>query len=614
MSFKLDDTRKAEIVAFIEHRFEEYRSSAFFGNWKLMCENIRDAVDMRWRPGEQLTRTGLYVAAMRAARDGFREGFTDTFGQARPLHVYKPRRKIPQHLVDRMQEEMTNTWEDIEGLPAWLGQVDDAIDYSMGVSYCSWLKMGAEAERPVVDKQAWGDAIQWEDEFDILLDQPDIGRIHPFNYACDPRTGWNLSWEGCEWEWNYASLAGFMSNPNYDKKAVFRLMTKIEKGEISGGSATFYNTADQAGGMMPNDKPVFAKEYWGTLRGIKGLERDNNEYCVTICEGEVIRFNVNRIRGKRAWRPFNRTRLTPLNDLPIGLHILAPMLTTQRAKNLMFNLQNDDILIRQHLGLAVWPNALKNPNDLLNPEGARGVVFMKDGMSPNFLPRFFADGRSGTFQDATQHLEKIDEIEQMAGVNHQALGMGDGGGQNQTATGQRFLANVANRRSRAALLWSCETGLKPISKSIMLLTLRNRSPEDLGIEPKDLAEVWANNYFECSDVVTFDQTQQNMALANWGQVAMQKLTEISPPDGSADHVVEYLKDLGRTMGIPTQRLDTYFKKSMAPQVGAPVPGQPPAPPPPGALPPPPAAQAAAPGAEPMTGSAMTDEEMQNAVA
>jgi hypothetical protein len=156
--------------------------------------------------------------------------------------------------------------------------------------------------------------------------------------------------------------------------------------------------------------------------------------------------------------------------------------------------------------------------------------------------------------------------------------------------------------------------LKPIGKSIMLLALRNKPPEDLGISPNDLAEVWGNNYFECSDVVTFDQTQQNMALANWGQVAMQKLGEISPPDGSADHVVEYLKDLGRTMGIPTQRLDSYFKKSMPPDVGAPVPGgQPPGPPPPGAMPPPPKAQEAAAIASPMTGSDMTEEEMANAM-
>jgi hypothetical protein len=614
VSFKLDDARKAEIASFIEHRFDEYRTSAFFANWKLLCENIRDAVDMRWRPGEQLTRTGLYVAAMRAARDGFREGFTDTFGQAKPLFVYKPRRKVKQELADRMQEEMSNTWEDIEGLSSWLGQIDDSIDYSMGVSYCSWLKMGAEAEKPVIDTQAWGDAIEWKDEYDILLNQPDIGRIHPFNYACDPRVGENLSWEGCEWEWSYSTIANFLGDPKYDGRAVARLMKKIEDGQIAGGSQSYYNVADKMGGSIPNDKPVFAKEYWGTLRGVKGLERDNHEYVVTVCEGEVIRFNVNKIRGKRAWRPFNRTRLTPLNDIPIGQHILAPMLTSQRSKNLMFNLQGDDILMRQHLGLAVWPNALKNPNDLLNPEGARGVVFMKDGMSPNFMPRFFADGRSGVFQDASQYLEKVDQIEQMAGINHQALGMGGEGGQNQTATGQRFLANVANRRSRSAILWSVETGLKRIGKSVMLLNLRNKPPEDLGISPNDLAEVWGNNYFECSDVVTFDQTQQNMALANWGQVAMQKLGEISPPDGSADHVVEYLKDLGRTMGIPTQRLDSYFKKSMPPVVGAPVSGgQPPSPPPPGALPPPAKAQDASGIASPMTGAEMTEEEMANAM-
>lgn len=609
MSFKLDDARKAEITEYIENRFEEYKGSSFYQNWKLLCENIRDAVDMRWRPGEQLTRTGLYVAAMRAARDGFREGFTETYAQAKPLFVYKPRGKMDQALVNKMQEEMANNWDDIDGLNSWLGQIDDAIDYSMGISYCSWLTQGGVSEKPIVTTQAWGDAVEWQDEDDILLNQADVGRIHPFNYFCDPKSGENLSWEGCEWEWTYSTLANFIGDSKYDARAVARVMDKIEKGQIEGGSDTYHSTANINGKGQEYDKPVFAKEYWGTLRGIKGLERDSNEYVITVCEGEVIRFNVNKIRGKRAWRPFNRTRLIKLNDIPIGQNILAPMLTTQRSKNLMFNLQGDDILMRQHLGLAVWPNALKNPNDLLNPEGARGIVFMKDGISPNFMPRFFADGRSGVFQDAAQYLEKVDQLEQMAGINHQALGMGNDGGQNQTATGQRFLANTANRRSRSAILTATETGLKPICKSITLLNLRNRNPEDMGLSPRELAQVWANNYFEVSDVVSFDQTQQNMALANWGQVAMQKLSEISPPDGSADHVVEYLKDLGRTMGIPVNRLDAYFKRSMPTDISNGGQGMPP----PGALPPPPKAMAETGISSPMTGAEMTDEEMTNAM-
>lgn len=608
MAFKLDPAREAEIVEFIENKFEEYRRSAFFQNWKLLCENIRDAVDMRWRPGEQLTRTGLYIASLRAARDGFREGFIDTFGQARPLWAYKPRRKVDPERIKAAEEMMENTWEDIDGLSSWYAQLDDAIDYGMGVSYTSWCRYGGESEKPVVQTQAWGDALEWQDSWDILLNQPDIGRIHPFNYVGDPRTGSKLSWEGCEWEWTMSHLAGFQSDPKYIKSAIAHILKLFEEGKIDYSSETYYNVADQMGGEKPEDK-VYAKEYWGSLRGIKGLERDTNEYAVTVCQGKVVRFNVNKIRGPRVWRPFKRTRLGVLNDLPIGQHLLAPMLTTQRFKNLLLNLGADDVIMRQHLGLAVWANKLKNPNDLLNPEGARGVVFMRDEATVNHVPRFFADGRSGVLQDAFQLDERFEKFEQMAGLNHQALGMGTGGEQNQTATGQRFLASTANRRSRAALLNALETGLKPIGKDIMLLKLRNQPPEDLQLTPEEHKEIWDNNFWEATDRVAWDQAQMSMAMANFGQVALQKMSEIAPAQGGADHVVEFIKDTGKMMGIPNAWVDRYFPKGMPPQVGA-VPGMPPAAPQAPAV----GAIEAGPLQAPMTPSAMAEEEAPSVVA
>lgn len=608
MSFKLDAAREAEIVEFIEGKFDEYRRATWFQNWKLLCENIRDAVNMQWRPGEQMTRTGLYIASMRAARDGFREGFIDTFGQAKPLWAYKPRAKIDPDLINRVEETMENTWEDIDGLQAWYGQLDDAIDYGMGVAYTSWCRYGAEREKPVVDSQAYGDALDWRDEYDILLNQPDIGRIHPFNYRCDHRTGHKLAWEGCEWELSLQHLASFLGSPLYLKPAVQHVMNLLAEGKHDTGSDTFYTVADQSGGKKAEDV-VYAKEYWGALKGVKGLERDTNEYAVTVCQGKVIRFQVNKIRSARVWRPFKRTRLATMNDLPIGQHILAPMLGTHRFRNLMMNLSADDLLIKQHLGLAVWPSALKNPNDLLNPEGARGVLFMKDTATLNQVPRFFTEGASGLQRDTSAFLDRVEAIDQMAGISHQALGMTTGGEQNQTATGQRLLASTSNRRTRSALLTCLETGLKPIGKDLLLLTLRNRPPEDLGIAPDEAIQIWDNNYWEATDSVAWDKAQMSMAMANFGQMALQKMAEITTAQGGADHVVEFIKDSGKMMGIPTSYVDRYFPKGMPPAVQTA-----PAAPPQGALPPPPAAVEAGPMQSPMTGSAMTEEEMADAMA
>lgn len=563
----MDKTRNAEIVEFIEHRFKEFVGSAYFQNFKILAENIRDAVEQKYRPGEQLTRQGMYWAVMRAQRDGFREGFTDTFGQARPLFVYKKRRGVEQNIVDLAQELMDDVWEDIDGLTKWLLLCDDAIDFGMGVAYTHWCKYAAETEKPVVTSEAWGDMLEWKDEYDILLNQPEFSRIHPFNYRCDFRKGMNLDWEGCEWEWTLEDLAALIGDKNYDQGAVKRVMDKMAKGQTT-SSQDYYNTVDKLTGNQAEPK-VYAKEYWGDLRGVKGLERDRHEYTLITCEGEILRHNVNRLHSKTRYRPFKRIRLAPLNDQPGGLHILAPTLPHQREKNLMNNLAMDDIVMRQHLGLAAWRMSLENPNDLLNPEGARGVLWMKNSANVNQLPRFFADGQSGVLRDAMAFDKEVMERDmQMAGLPQQALGM-QGGVQDGTATAARFLANNANRRSRAAIIWAVETGLKPIGKDLILLALRNRPPEDLKLSEADIVQIWNNNFWEASDVVTFDQTQANMALANFGQVAMQHMASITGPEGGADHVVRFLKDLGATMGVQRHRLDEYLPAGQPPELAPP---------------------------------------------
>jgi hypothetical protein len=573
----MSGNRNQDIVAFIDNRFQGYLGSTFFQNWKLLCENIRDAIDQRYRPGEQMTRQGMYWAVMRAQRDGFREGFTNTFGQAKPLFVYKKRRGVEQHIADRAQELMEDVWEDIDGLTKWLLLTDDAIDFGMAVTYTHWCTYGGAYEKPIIAKEAWGDMLEWSDEYDILQNQPEFTRIHPFNYRSDWRQGWSLDWEGCEWEWSLEDVTALLGNKAFDQGAVRRLLDKMVKGQVS-TSQDFYNAADKSGGGKPEGPKVYPKEYWGDLRGVKGMERDRFEYKVITCEGEIICMAVNRLHK---YRPFKRVRLAPQNDLPIGQHILSPTLPHQRQKNLTLNLAMDDITIRQHLGLAAKRSALENPNDLVNPEGARGVLWMKANAGVNDIPRFYADQASGVLRDALEFDKTVTERDlQMAGLPQQALGL-NGGVQDGTATAARFLAQNANARSRSCIIWAVETGLKPIGKDLILLALRNRPPEDLKLSEKDLMDIWANNWWEASDVVTYDQTQQNMALANWGQVATQQMAQITGPDGTANHLVRFMKDLGAAMGIRRDKLDDYLPEGQAPQVGgkpqgapAPRPAQP----------------------------------------
>lgn len=574
----MSSSRNQEIVEFIDHRFQEYLNSGFFANWKLLCENIRDAVEQRYRPGEQMTRQGMYWAVMRAQRDGFREGFVDTFGQAKPLFLYKKRRGVEQNIADRAQELMDDVWEDCDGLTKWLLLLDDAIDFGMGVAYTHWCKYAAESEKPIVTSEAWGDMLEWQDSYDVLLNQPDFLRIHPFNYRSDFRKGFALDWEGCEWEWSMEDVAALVGDKAYDQKAVQRLLDKMAKGQTA-SSQNYYNAVDKAGGGKAEGPKVYPKEYWGDLRGVKGLERDGHEYKVVTCEGEILGMMVNRLVGRNKFRPFKRVRLAPYNDLPIGQHMLAPTLPHQREKNLMLGLAADDIVIRQHLGLAAKRSALENPNDLVNPEGARGVLWLKGTAGVNDIPRFYADQSSGVLRDALQFDQQVTERDlQMAGLPNQARGMTGGGAQNQTATGQSILNDKVEQRSRSAIIWSVETGLKPLGKDLILLALRNRPPEDLKLPEKELVEIWANNYWEASDAITFNQSQVSMALANWGQMAMQQMASIAPVEGTANHVVRFMKDSGAAMGIPRHKLDEYLPDGGPIQVsGPPQPGMPPQP-------------------------------------
>jgi hypothetical protein len=269
-----------------------------------------------------------------------------------------------------------------------------------------------------------------------------------------------------------------------------------------------------------------------------------------------------------------------MNDIPYGAHVLAATLSHQRMKNLMLNLAADDIVIRQHLGLAVWRGSLENPDRLLNPEGAREPLFMRHDAPVDRLPRFFADQSSGVLRDALQFDTGVTEKDQQVnGLPLQALGYG-GGAQGKTATEQTLLANSSSRKIRAAMINYIDTGLKPICKDMLGLLLRNKPPEDLGMSPADLAQVFANNFWEFDTSLTANLPAQASALAQWGSMAMQQMAAITPTGspGSADHIVRLLKDSGKAMGIPIVALDAYLPEGMPPQVPGPaVAPQPPQP-------------------------------------
>lgn len=562
------------IVEHIDNAFAAYTGSSVYSNWKMLCDNINDAAEQRYRPGEQLTRQGMYYGIMRAQRDGWRESFIDSFGQAKPLFTYSPRRGIDAKLASRAQEEISDIWQDIDGLTNWLAICNDAIDYAMGIAYTKYCHYSGEIETPTVTKQLWGDMLEWQDEFRVIADSPDFIRVHPYNYRCSLRGGSQPEWEGVEWEWTVADLYAMLGDDTWNQSAIKRLIEKVTKGEIGRDSQTFYSqTKTMAGHASIQDKCVYAREYWGPLHNVEGMQKDHSQYVVVTCEGEVLRKQVNKLGiGRKSWRPIKRVRLDPMNDLPYGAHVMAATLSHQRMKNLMNNLAADDIVIRQHLGLAVWRGSLENPNQLLNPEGAREPLYMRHDHGKDKLPIFFADQSSGVLRDVMAFdSQVIERDQQISGLPYQAMGMG-GGAQGKTATEQTYLANNTSRKLRTSIINSIETGLEPICKDLLGLLLRNKPPEDMGFAPRELAEIFANNFWEFDTTLTSNLPAQSSALAQWGSMAMQQMSAITPAGqpGSADHIVRLLKDTGKAMGLSTVAMDAYLPEGMAPQIPGPA--------------------------------------------
>lgn len=581
--------KQIKVIDYIEGLNMAYTVSPIYQNWQRLNDNIIDASNQQYRPGEQLTRQGMYFGIMRAQRDGWREGAIEIFGQAKPLFTYAPRRGVDPNLASRVQETTQEIWADVDGLLKWYALWNDAVDYSMAIAYTKYCKYHGEYEKPTVTDDIYVERLEWKPEYEALMDTPDFLRVHPYNYRCAVGGG-TPEWEMIEWEWTIADLRAMEEETPYNKAAVKRLIDRMIKGEIgSGDSKNYYDHAARKFGESTPLKRLYAREFWGRLSGCEGYEGDSQEYTVIVCEGEILRFTRNLLRiGRKFWRPIKRIRLDPMNDLPYGGHVLAPVLPHQRMKNLMLNLAADDLVIRQHLGLAVWPNALLNPNQLLNPEGAREPLYMSKDAGVNQIPRFFADQSSGVVRDVMGFDRDVIERDlQVVGLPYQSLGLG-GGAQGKTATEQTYLANSSSRKMKSCVINSLESGLKPIMADMLGLLLRNNPPEDLGLTNDDHIKIFENAYFDADTSLTTNLAAQAAAMAQWAGIAMKHMTEIAPSEApeSADHVARFLKDMGRAMGLSTVAMDQYLPDRPAPQIqtqqppqGAMPPGMPPGVPP-----------------------------------
>lgn len=569
----LSSDMQKDIISYCKYQVDSYYRSQVFQNWKMQSEAIVDAVEQRWRTNEQVTRSGFYLAALRAEYDGLKEGAVNIFAKANPLFIFRKKPGFEQSTADKIQQHVGDEWDTMDGLEKFLEITDDTWTHGVGISYTKWSTVHGYGQFPVVVPQVWGGTmIDWQEGYNVISSGPDLERIHPMNWAGDYRKNRGLTWESCMREWRVSDFQCLKGDPRYLQEGVEASITTMREGK-QGNDPNFFHPFEQ-GGNASRTSTAIVYEYWGDLTGVKGFEDDPHEYVVMWTEDRLLRFNHNPIYiGGERFRPFNRTRSNPLNNFPMGRSILGPNLTHQKLMNLMVNLMTDDQLIRQHLGIAVWADAMENTNDLTNPEGARGFVWMKNNSSQNQIPRFIGEGQSGIIRDGMDFMDRFIMTDmQKSGLNNTSQGLKEGA-QNGTATAAQLQASMGNRKIQAAYTQVCRTGLRPIAKHITLLTLRNRQMQDLQqFSNEEQLAILAGNSWDIHDSITQDPYQEAMNKAEFYNMAKDVIMQITSANGDASHVVEMLRDIARDKGIKPDDFNRYFPLAKPPQVG-----QPPAP-------------------------------------
>lgn len=564
----MGDEQAKDIIGFCKSQIDDYYRSEVFQGWRAQGEAIGDAVEQRWRTGQQVTRSGFYLAALRAEYDGLKEGAVNVLSKANPLFIYRKQPRGDQSVADQIQAHVNQEWDTMDGLEKFLEITDDTWIWGAGISYTKWQTLEGYGQFPVVVPSAFGDMIDWQEGWQAVSSGPELERIHPMNWAGEYVKNRGLSWEACLREWEVCDLQRLKGDQRYLQPGIEKVLQNLREGKSTRDSNYYHPFRSNEGGMPRGVAKVVAYEYWGTLTGVKGFEDDPHEYVVIWADDQLLRFNHNPIFiGGERFRPFVRTRSNPFNNFPMGRSILGPNLTHQALMNLMVNLSVDDIIIRQHLGLAVWADAMENPNDLMNPEGARGFVWMKNTAGPNMFPRFIGEGQSGILRDSMDFMDRFILTDmQKSGLNNTSQGLKEGS-QNGTATAAQLQASMGNKRIQSALTQICKTGLRPIAKHITLLTLRNRPMAELPFDNQAQMQALTYNNWEEHDAVTKDPYAEAMNKAEFYNMFKDVALQLVQANGDASHLIEMGRDIARDKGIKPDDFNRYFPSARPPEVG-----------------------------------------------
>ena len=571
-------SEEKELIAGIMGRKRAYYASNAFGYFKNQSETVISAVEQKYRPYEQTTRTGFYLATMIAQYEAMMDSFTQTYLNAKPLFLVDSKRMGNEDLALTQQYFLNMVWESmgrdqVGGLPQWMRLVSDVPLYSMAVSYVRWNRQTGLKTGPVMQQGANYNFLAWTEEADVLQDEPELERIHPYNWGGRWDSGYDLDWEFVQRRWRLQDIMALPEKKNYKKSEIEELIgdLKKRKGERD---PDFHDESEQAN-YANTDESVFQDvvEYWGPINHIRSYEDDPREYQIICDEKRIYLMEVNNIPG---YRPIRRVTASNQNDSPYGRSLLAPTLPHAKILNLGMNLLLDDAITRIHNGWAVWPNYLKNPDEFANPEGTNPMVWMEDNAPVDRIPKRIGGESSGIARDLRDGMSLINTDKERAGQSD--TGLGARPQKDQTATATMKFAEADSRRIRSAITHMGVFGLIPIAKKINLLALRNipeidrrrmtYNGEAFQVTDEEAVELWNNNLVDIHDSVLDPQENQAMKLEKFLNVT--KDIVLQDPRG-LPYLYNLCTSIGRKWGIPN--VEHYFPEDIPPQV-SPSQGQP----------------------------------------
>lgn len=470
-----------ELIQFMLRRKDAYYEAPVNRRWWDATQAIEAALDQRFTPEEEdLTRAKYYLATMLSGSDALEETYTDGYTSADPLFVFNNKRRGKSDLAEKAQWLMANVWEEGEGLDTWLSLMRDINRYGMGVGYARWERREGQGLAVENKQHPWGTLATIALQKSTLMNRAVIERIPPGDWWGYWLTAENLPWEGVTRDWGACELSELLDDDEYDDAGINAAIERLEQAAQARDSEFASDIGEPSEIPDHNTMPVY--EYWGTLYGAKGFEKDRREYQVIFTDREILlRPRLNAIPN---FRPIKRARGIIVNDWCGGRPALLPQLPATKIENFMVNSSIDDLTDRLYTGWAAWEDSLTDPDEFLNPEGVGGVVRMKKGAGQAEIPQRIGQGQSGIQADIERFYKNILEADRQtnsfADVLSQKSGLLDG-----TARAANIVASQGARKVKAIMTNANTTGLLPLAEAMLLLTILNNSPEDMATQTRD---------------------------------------------------------------------------------------------------------------------------------